>query len=114
MNENEEDIENIEKIAEGLINNHHHIEKERKKKFSKKTNRFHELNLFLNTIPTETKKLTRDEKKIVEYQRRFDQMEEVNSFDHIFIERIKKFNFSFSFFNGCFKRPFFIQFFKGF
>lgn len=82
IDDEEEDIENIERLAEGLANTHnggnHHNEKEKKKKFSKKTNRFHELNYFLNTIPTETKKMTRDEKKAVEYQKMFDKMEEVN------------------------------------
>jgi len=80
VNQNDDDIENIEKLAEGLTNSHngnHHNEKERKKKFSKKTNRFHELNYFLNTIPSDGKKMTRDEKKAQNYQRMFDQMEQV-------------------------------------
>lgn len=79
--QNDDDIENIEKLAEGLTSSHNgtnHNEKERKKKFSKKTNRFHELNYFLNTIPSsDTKKMTRDEKKAADYQRMFDKMEEV-------------------------------------
>lgn len=84
MPANDEDIENIEKLAEGLTGGQNgggpHTEREKKRKFSKKTNRFHELNYFLNTIPSDTKKMTRDEKKAVEYQRMFDKMEEVTIF----------------------------------
>lgn len=67
-------------MAEGLTKSHHakQNDKEKKKKFSKKTNKFHELNTFLNTIPLETKKMTRDEKKAANVQRIFDKMEEVN------------------------------------
>lgn len=76
---NEDDVENIEKLAEGLTKTHNVVqnEKEKKKKFSKKTNKFHELNNFLNTIPREGNKMSRDEKKALEYQKMFDKMEEV-------------------------------------
>ena len=80
MNINEEDIENIERLAEGLANTHngthHNNEKERKKKFSKKPNKFDELNYYLNTIPG-TKKMTREEKKLADVSRLFTRLEEV-------------------------------------
>lgn len=72
------DIDDLEKIASNftLQQTISQNEKDKKKKYQKKTNKFFDNNF----SSQDQRKLTRDEQKIANYQRMFERMEEVSVF----------------------------------